>query len=71
MTTDMTFRDVLDFAFPKGPPSHKRFVVRTALDRGNQFLPSQHVEKALGPREHMDIWVLVEDELDDYDDLFW
>ncbi|CAG8541051.1 365_t:CDS:2 [Paraglomus brasilianum] len=66
----MTFKDLLDYVFPHNPPDRKRFSVKTALENGSEFMPNQLIEAVLGSREYMDLWIDIEDEVVDYNELF-
>jgi len=66
----MTFKDLLNYVFPHNPPDRKRFSVKTALENGSEFMPNQLIEAVLGSREYMDLWIDIEDEVVDYDELF-
>ncbi|CAG8451593.1 14439_t:CDS:2 [Ambispora leptoticha] len=71
VTKGMTFSDLLKHVFPDGPPNGKRFVTRTAIDdSGKEYLLDQLVESLVGAPGHADIWVNVEDDHVDYDELF-
>ncbi|KAG9292290.1 hypothetical protein G9A89_009102 [Geosiphon pyriformis] len=72
VTKGMTFEELLNHVFPNGPPVGKRFVTRTALDdSGKEYLPNQSVDQLIGGiNGHADLWVGVEDDNVNYDELF-
>ncbi|CAG8476883.1 6665_t:CDS:2 [Ambispora gerdemannii] len=71
VTKGMTFSDLLRHVFPDGPPNGKRFVTKTAIDdSGKEYLSDQPVESLVGAHGHADIWVNVEDDHVNYDELF-
>ena len=42
----MTFKDLIKFVFPMGPPEGKRFVIKSSLDiNGKVFLSEQMIEE--------------------------
>lgn len=66
----MTFQDLINYAFPSGPPSDKRFVAKSTLEPDAiQFLPSQIMEMVFFD-QHADIWIDLEKVNHDYEDLF-
>jgi hypothetical protein len=66
----MTFEDLITFAFPSGPPEHKRFIVKSGVDTcAIQFLPNQVVDTVFH-EQHADIWIYLENVDPDYHDLF-
>lgn len=45
VTKGMTFKNLISFIFPSGPPEGKRFTVKSSLDPdGKQYLPEQLLE---------------------------
>jgi hypothetical protein len=66
----MTFQDLIDYAFPSGPPSNKRFVAKSTLGSDSiLFLPGQVMETIFF-NQHADVWIDLEEINQDYEDLF-
>lgn len=70
VTQDMTFQSLLNYMFPKGPPTGKRFVIKSSLDLdGKNYLPTQVINQ-LFVDEHVNIWIDIEDIDIKFDELF-
>lgn len=66
----MTFKDLIMFIFPSGPPEGKRFMAKSSLDLdGKVYLPEQILEDVfLEP--HAQVWIDIEKTEIDYKNLF-
>ncbi|CAG8816313.1 31007_t:CDS:2 [Gigaspora margarita] len=61
---------LLAHIFPKGPPTGKRFVIKSSLDiDGENYLPVQAISKLFAD-EHVNIWIDLEDIDIKFDELF-
>lgn len=60
VTKGKTFKNLISFIFPSGPPEGKRFTVKSSLDPdGKQYLPEQLLEEVFF-ESHAQIWIDVE-----------
>ncbi|CAG8638978.1 13437_t:CDS:2, partial [Dentiscutata heterogama] len=63
-------RDLLNFIFPNGSPKGKRFLIKSSLDINSKtFLPEQIISQVF-IKEHINIWIEIEDIEIKFDDLF-
>ncbi|CAG8501673.1 6759_t:CDS:2 [Cetraspora pellucida] len=70
ITQDMTFQNLLDYIFPKGPSTGKRFIIKSSLDHDSKNFLSEQVISKLFIDRHVDIWIDIEDVDIKFDDLF-
>ncbi|RIB07379.1 hypothetical protein C2G38_2252665 [Gigaspora rosea] len=57
----MTFQNLLNYVFPNGPPSGKRFIIKSSLEIGGQlFLPDQIINQVF-KEAYSHIWIDLED----------
>ncbi|RIB17767.1 hypothetical protein C2G38_2142452 [Gigaspora rosea] len=70
ITNNMTFQNLLNYVFPNGPPSGKRFIIKSSLEIGGQlFLPDQIINQVF-KEAYSHIWIDLEDVEVKLDDLF-
>ena len=66
----MTFKDLIKFVFPMGPPEGKRFVIKSSLDiNGKVFLSEQMIEEIFFDL-HINLWIDIEKTEIDFNELF-
>jgi len=66
----MTFKDLIAYAFPSGPPPDKRFVAKSLFEPDAiQFLPDQVME-TIFTDQNAEVWIDLEKTNHDFDDLF-
>ena len=66
----MTFQNLLNYVFPNGSPSGKRFIIKSSLEMDGQlFLPEQVISHIF-KEAHSYIWIDLEDIEVKFDDLF-
>ena len=70
VTKGMTFKDLIIFIFPSGPPEGKRFIAKSSLDlNGKVYLPEQVLEDVFS-ESRAQIWIDIEQTNIDYESLF-
>ncbi|RIB06286.1 hypothetical protein C2G38_2148119 [Gigaspora rosea] len=70
ITNNMTFQNLLNYVFLNGPPSGKRFIIKSSLEIGGQlFLPDQIINQVF-KEAYSHIWIDLEDVEVKLDDLF-
>ena len=66
----MTFKDIIKFVFPMGPPEGKRFVTKSSLNMdGKVFLDEQIIEEVFY-ESHAHLWIDIEKTEIDFNELF-
>jgi hypothetical protein len=70
VTQGMTFRNLITFLFPNGPPDNKQFIIKSSFGIDyKQYLPDQVLQDVF-LEEHANIWICLENIILDYDDIF-
>jgi len=66
----MTFKDIISFIFPSGPPEGKQFIIKSSLENNSkQYLPNQVLQDVF-LENHANIWICLEDIELNYNDIF-
>ena len=66
----MTFKDLISFAFPSGPPQSRRFIAKSSLDlNATEFMPNQVID-TIFHNQHANVWIDLENINHNYEDLF-